>query len=61
MFADPFGFEPVLSLFKHIIFDFYSNMLRNIFDNVELLSQDEDSLIVQVSYKVNIIHNIFLK
>ena len=27
----------ILDMFKHIIYDFYYNMLKKIFDNVELL------------------------
>ena len=31
---------------NHIIYDFYYNVLRNTFDNLELFGQDTDSLIV---------------
>ena len=43
---------------KHIIYDFYYNVLKTTFDNVELLGQDTDSLIVQLSDKGNIVHNM---
>ena len=36
----------ILDMSKHIIYDFYYNVLKNTFDNVELLGQDTDSLIV---------------
>ena len=48
----------ILDMFKHIIYDFYYNVLKNIFDNVELLVQDTDSLIVQLSDKSNIVHKM---
>ena len=41
----------ILDMSKHIIYDFYNNVLKNTFDNVELLEQDTDSLIVQLSDK----------
>ena len=37
----------ILDMSKHVIYDFYYNVLKNIFVNVELLGQDTDSLIVQ--------------
>ena len=37
----------IFDLSKHIIYDFYYNVLKNTFDNVELLGQDTDSLILQ--------------
>ena len=48
----------ILDMFKHIIYDFYYNMPKNTFDNVELLGQDTDSLIVQLSDKGNIVHKM---
>ena len=48
----------ILDMSKHIIYDFYYNVLKNTFDNVELLGQDTDSLIVQQSDKGNIVHKI---
>ena len=48
----------ILDIFKHIIYDFYYNVLKNTFDNVELLGQDTDSLIVQLSDKGNIVHKM---
>ena len=49
----------ILDISKHNIFDFYYNMLKNTFDNVELLGQDTDSLIVQLSDRGNIVHKMF--
>ena len=50
----------ILDMSKHIIYDFYDNVLKNnTFNNVELLGQDTDSLIVQLSDKGNIVHKIF--
>ena len=43
---------------KHIIYDFYYNVLKTTFDNVELSGQDIDSLIVQLSDKGNIVHKM---
>ena len=48
----------ILDMFKHIIYDFYYNVLKNTFDTVELLGQDTDSLIVQLSDKGNIVHKM---
>ena len=48
----------VLDMSKHIIYDFYYNVLKMTFDNVELLVQDTDSLIVQLSDKGNIVHKM---
>ena len=48
----------ILDMSKHIIYDFYYNVLKTTFDNVELLGQDTDSLIVQLSDKGNIVHKI---
>ena len=48
----------ILDVSKHIIYDFYYNVLKNTFDNVELLGQDTDSLIVQLSDKGNIVHKM---
>ena len=47
-----------LDMSKHIIYDFYYNVLKTTFDNVELLGQDTDSLIVQLSDKGNIVHKM---
>ena len=41
---------------KHIISDFYYNVLNKKFNTVELLGQDTESLIVQLSIKGNIVH-----
>ena len=49
----------ILDMSKHIIYDFYYNVLKKTFDNVELLGQDTDSLIVQLSDKGNIVHKMF--
>ena len=43
---------------QHIIYDFSFNILKNTFDNVELLGQDIDSLIVQLSDKGNFVHKM---
>ena len=43
---------------KHIIYDFYYNVLRKTFDTMELLRHDTDSLIVQLSDKGNIVHKM---
>ena len=51
------GFS-ILDMSKHIIYDFYYNVLKNTFDNVELLGQDMDSLIVQLNDGGNIVHKI---
>ena len=48
----------ILDMSKHIIYDFYYNALKMTFDNVELLVQDTDSLIVQLSDKGNIVHKM---
>ena len=48
----------ILDMSKHIIYDFSYNVLKTTFDNVELLGQDTDSLIVQLSDKGNIIHKM---
>ena len=48
----------LLDIVKHIIYDFYYNVLKNTFDNVELLGQDTGSLIVQLSDKGNIVHKM---
>ena len=55
----PFFIEfAILDMSKHITYDFYYNMLKNTFDNVELLGQNTDSLIVQLSDKGNIVHKM---
>ena len=46
----------ILDMSKHIIYDFYYNVLKTTFNNIELLGQDTDSLIVQLSDKGNIVH-----
>ena len=48
----------ILDMSKHIIYDFYYNVLKKTFDNVELLGQGTDSLIVQLSDKGNIVHKM---
>ena len=48
----------ILEMSKHIIYDFFYNVLKNTFDNVELMGQDTDSLIVQLSDKGNIVHKM---
>ena len=48
----------ILDMSKHIIYDFYYNVLKMTFDNVELLGQDTDSFIVQLSDKGNIVHKM---
>ena len=48
----------ILDMSKHIIYDFYYNVLKTTFDNVELLGQDTDSLIVQLTDKGNIVHKM---
>ena len=48
----------ILDMSKHIIYDFYYNIMKTTFDKVELLGQDTDSLIVQLSDKDNIVHKM---
>ena len=36
----------IFDMSKHIIYDFYYNVLKTTFNTVELLGQDTDSLIV---------------
>ena len=48
----------ILDMSKYIIYDFYYNVLKTTFDNVELLGQDTDSLIVQLNDKANIVHKM---
>ena len=48
----------ILDMSKHIIYDFYYNVLKKTFDNVELLKHETGSLIVQLSDKGNIVHKI---
>ena len=48
----------IFNMSKHIIYDFYYNVLKNTFDNGELLRHDTDSLIVQLSDKGNIVHKM---
>ena len=43
---------------QHNFFGFYFNVPKTTFDNVELLGQDTDSLIVQLSDKGNIVHKM---
>ena len=55
----PFFIEfAILDRSKHIIYDFYYNVLKKTFDTMELLGQDTDSLIVQLSNKGNIVHKM---
>ena len=51
--------SPTIDMSKHIIYDFYYNVLKMTLDNVELLGQDTDSLIVQLSDKGNIVHKMY--
>ena len=46
----------ILGMSKHIMTDFYYNVLKTTFDTVELLGQDTESLIVQLSIKGIIVH-----
>ena len=48
----------ILDMFKHIIYDFSFNILKNTFENVELQGQDIDSLIVLLSDKGNFVHKM---
>ena len=48
----------ILDMSKHIIYDFYYNVLKNTFVTMELLGHDTDSLIVQLSDKGNIVHKM---
>ena len=48
----------ILDMSKHIIYDFYYNVLKTTFDNVELLGQETDLLIVQLSDMGNIVHKM---
>ena len=48
----------ILDMSKHIIYDFYYNVLKTTFDKVELLWQDTDSLVVQLSDKSSIVHKM---
>ena len=48
----------ILDMSKHIIYDFYYNVLKTTFDRVELLGQDTDSLIVQLHDRGNIVGKI---
>ena len=48
----------ILDMSKHIIYDFYYNVLKTTFDTLELLGQDTDSLIVQLIDKGNIVHKM---
>ena len=59
VFDNPFESEHASLQNKLIIFDFYYNMFKNILDSVELLGQNTDSLIVQLSDKGNIVHKLF--
>ena len=47
-----------LDMSKFITYDFYYNVPKNTFDNVELLGQDMDSLIIQLNDKGNIVHKM---
>ena len=46
----------ILDMSKRIIYDFYYHVLKKAFNNVELLGQDTDSLIVQLSDKGRFVH-----
>ena len=46
----------ILDMSKHIIYDLYYNVLKNTYNNVELLGQNTESLIVQLSDKGNVVH-----
>ena len=48
----------ILDMSKHIIYDFYYNVLKKTFDTMELLGQGTDLLILQLSDKVNIVHKM---
>ena len=48
----------ILDISKHIIYDFYYNVLKTTFDNVELLGQNTDLLILQLSDKGNIVYKM---
>ena len=48
----------ILDMSKHIIYDLYYNVMKTTFNNVELLGQDTDSLIVQLTDKGNIVHKM---
>ena len=49
----------ILDMFKHIIYDFYYNVLKNTFDNTELSGKGTDSFILQLSDKGNIVHKMW--
>ena len=52
--VNPFFIEfAILDMSKHIIYDFYYNVLKKTLDNMELFGQNTDSLIVQQSDKGN--------
>ena len=44
---------------KHIIYDFYYDVLKTTFHNVELLGQDTGSLIAQLNDQGNTIHKMY--
>ena len=48
----------ILDMSKHIIYNFHYNVLKNTFDNVELLKHETDSLIVQLNDCGNIVHKM---
>ena len=48
----------VLDMYKHIIYDFYYNVLKTTFHDVEFLGQDMDSLIIKLNDKGNIVHKM---
>ena len=55
----PFFIEfSILGMSKHTIYYFYYIVFKTTFHNVELLGQDTDSLIVQLSDKGNIVHKM---
>ena len=48
----------ILDMSKHNILNFYYNVLKITFDNVELLVQDAGSFIVQLKVRGNNIHKM---
>ena len=49
----------ILDMSEHVIYNFYYNVLKNTFDNVELLGQDTNSIIVELSDKGIIVHKMY--
>ena len=48
----------ILDMSKHIIYNFHYNVLKNTFDNVELLKHETDSLIIQLNDHGNIVYKM---